>query len=85
MTPVLDDAPLFFSVGEAARLLGRHPRTLRNWRDEGKGPRAVRLGYKWAYRRQDIENYLDGLAETAIRQPACVQAGPPAPGLLRSA
>lgn len=65
MTTILDDASLFLSTAEVARLLGRHPRTLRNWRDEGKGPLAVRLGYKWAYRRADIDAYLDSLAETA--------------------
>jgi hypothetical protein len=64
-TSLLNSAPLFLSTGELARLLGRHPRTLRNWRDEGKGPLAVRLGYKWAYRRQDIDAYLDSLAGTA--------------------
>ena len=64
-TSLLNDASLFLSTGELARLLGRHPRTLRNWRDEGKGPVAVRLGYKWAYRRQDIDAYLDELMAQA--------------------
>jgi Helix-turn-helix domain len=57
--------PDFLTTGEVAQLLRRHPRTLRNWRDEGKGPLAIPLGHKWAYRRADIEAYLDGLVAQA--------------------
>jgi hypothetical protein len=82
---LLNDAPLFLSTGELARLLGRHPRTLRNWRDEGKGPVAVRLGYKWAYRRQDIDAYLDSLTAKTADQPVHTQAKSPAAELARTA
>jgi hypothetical protein len=66
-TSLLNDASLFLSTGELARLLGRHPRTLRNWRDEGKGPVAVRLGYKWAYPRSSVADYIDGLVAQAAQ------------------
>jgi hypothetical protein len=68
MALVLDDAPLFLSAAEVARLLGRHPRTLRNWRVEGKGPHAVRLGHFWAYPRADFDEYLRILVEQAEEQ-----------------
>jgi excisionase family DNA binding protein len=84
-TSLLNDAPLFLTTGEVARLLGRHPRTLRNWRDEGKGPVAVRLGYKWAYRRQDIDAYLDSLTAETADQTVHMQAESPAAELARTA
>ncbi len=55
----------FLSVGEVAHLLGRHPRTLRNWRVEQRGPRAVRLEGYWAYPRADFEAYLSSLTAQA--------------------
>jgi hypothetical protein len=65
MALVLDDAPLFLTVAEVSRLLRRHPRTLRNWRVEQRGPRAVRLEGYWAYPRSDFEAYLDSLTAQA--------------------
>lgn len=66
-----NELPDLLSAAEAARLLRRHPRTLRNWRDEGRGPLAIRLGYKWAYPRVEIDAYLSDLMTQARehRQP----------------
>jgi Helix-turn-helix domain len=59
------------TTGEVAQLLRRHPRTLRNWRDEGVGPLAIPVGHLWAYRRADVDAYLDGLvAQARERQSA---------------
>lgn len=47
---------------EAAELLGISPRTLANWRVQGRGPVYVRIGKKRSpvlYRICDIEDWLD--------------------------
>jgi Helix-turn-helix domain len=66
MALALDDVPLFLSVAEVSRLLRRHPRTLRNWRVEQRGPRAVRLEGYWAYPRADFEAYLSSLTAEMV-------------------
>jgi hypothetical protein len=66
MTTLLDDA-LFLSTAEVARALGRHPRTLRNWRVENTGPIAVKIGHKWAYPRSSVADYIDGLVAGAAQ------------------
>lgn len=48
---------------EAAALLHRHPRTLQRWANLGYGAQPIHLGRKLAYRRQDIVDFLDDLAE----------------------
>ena len=53
------------SPAQAAELLHRHPRTLTRWANLGYGVQPIRLGRKLAYRRQDIERFLDDLAEDA--------------------
>lgn len=55
----------FLTTGEVAQLLRRHPRTLRNWRDEGRGPLAIPVGHKWMYRRVDLDDYVAGLVAQA--------------------
>jgi hypothetical protein len=65
MALVLDDAPLFLSVSQVSQALGRHPRTLRNWRLEGTGPIAIKIGARWAYPRAEVESYLAGLMAQA--------------------
>lgn len=47
---------------EAARMLGISPRTLANWRAQGRGPAYVRLGKSRSpvlYRVGDIESWLE--------------------------
>ena len=50
--PPLDDAG-------AAVVLGCAPRTLPNWRSQGRGPRFIRVGRLIRYRIEDLEEYLD--------------------------
>jgi predicted DNA-binding transcriptional regulator AlpA len=64
----------FLSVKDVARLLGRHPRTLREWRVKGRGPLAVRLGGLWAYPRSDFDTYLQSLTAETAGQPARIEA-----------
>jgi hypothetical protein len=54
----------FLTAAETAQLLRRHPRTLRNWRDKGKGPLAIPVGHKWMYRRVDLDDYVAGLQDS---------------------
>lgn len=45
----------------AAQMLGVSPRTLANWRSEGKGPDYVRLGRRHSavvYRVDDLKDWL---------------------------
>lgn len=47
---------------EAAQMLGINPRTLANWRAQGRGPAYVRLGKSRSpvlYRVGDIESWLE--------------------------
>jgi predicted DNA-binding transcriptional regulator AlpA len=50
---------------EAAEYLGLQPRTLDNWRSQGRGPRYARLGCRIVYRITDLEKYI----ETQIVEP----------------
>lgn len=48
---------------EAANLLKVSPATLKQWRHEKKGPRAVRLGYRTVrYPRYRLDLWLKALA-----------------------
>ena len=43
----------------AAEYLGLHPRTLDNWRSQGRGPRYIRIsGRRIVYRTRDLDEYL---------------------------
>ena len=43
---------------EAARLLGKHPMTLTNWRMWGRGPQYVRQGRRILYRMADLKRWM---------------------------
>ena len=43
---------------EAAALLRKPERTLRQWRYLGRGPSYVRIGNSIRYRRSDLEAYI---------------------------
>lgn len=50
------------SSAEAAWMLGISPRTLANWRAQGRGPVYVRLGKSRSpvlYRVKDVESWLE--------------------------
>jgi excisionase family DNA binding protein len=38
--------------------------TIYKWRGEGKGPRALKVGKHLRFRPEDVEAYLDEMAET---------------------
>lgn len=50
---------------ELAALLGVRPSTVRSWRSRGMGPRYVRIGGGYRYRRIDIDAYLDAGGDAA--------------------
>jgi excisionase family DNA binding protein len=45
---------------EAATLLCISDLTLRKWRWEGKGPRFIKVGRKVAYRKEDLDAFVNG-------------------------
>ncbi|MDK2955674.1 MAG: hypothetical protein PWQ57_1170 [Desulfovibrionales bacterium] len=47
------------NVIETAALLGVSRHTLDHWRSQGLGPRYVALGSRVAYRRQDLNDFLE--------------------------
>lgn len=47
------------STAEAAKVLRLGVATLHRWRKQGKGPAAVRLGYKVYYRPADLERWVE--------------------------
>lgn len=42
---------------QAASFLGVAPKTLANWRSQGRGPRFCRLGRAIAYRQEDLDAF----------------------------
>lgn len=46
------------STEEVAEFLGRPPRTLRQWRYLGEGPRYLKVGATVRYRARDVEAWL---------------------------
>jgi len=49
-----DTRPGLLSVSELAAYLGIPVRTLYNWRQNGTGPKAFRVGKYLRYRREDV-------------------------------
>jgi predicted DNA-binding transcriptional regulator AlpA len=43
---------------EAARVLGKHPQELSDWRHQGRGPAYVKMGRSVRYRRTDIAAFI---------------------------
>ena len=48
--------------GEAARALGCDPSTLRRWRSYHQGPQALRIGKRYYYSRQMLEQWVKALS-----------------------
>ncbi|MGW2546123.1 helix-turn-helix transcriptional regulator [Kitasatospora sp. NPDC001574] len=51
----------YLTTEETAALIGICPKTLRNWRSQGKGPRPIRLGRiggRVRYRLADVGTFL---------------------------
>jgi hypothetical protein len=56
------------STEEVAEVLGRPPRTLRQWRYLGVGPKYLKVGAAVCYRPGDVEGWLRAQErEAAIR------------------
>lgn len=51
------------SVKEAADYLGVKPATIYDWRTDGKGPRAVKVGRLVKFRETDLNAFIDASAE----------------------
>jgi len=67
-TTIYDQAPqglinedVLYSTRDAARFLGRSPRTLEHWRRHGLGPRVTRLHTRALplYRGRDLREAMD--------------------------
>ncbi|MCC6789098.1 MAG: helix-turn-helix domain-containing protein [Hyphomonadaceae bacterium] len=43
---------------QAASFLGVAPKTLANWRSQGKGPKFCRLGRAIGYRQEDLDVFV---------------------------
>lgn len=57
---VYDIVPEVISVPEAAIFLSLQPRTLDNWRSQGRGPTFIKLpGGAIRYRVKDLRNWLN--------------------------
>ena len=56
--PVPKDSPRWLTLGEAARLLGVHPTTLRRWSDQGEVPYLRTPGGHRRFLREDLEVFL---------------------------
>ena len=50
---------LIYTRDQTAELLGITPETLNRWRWSGRGPRALHLGKRVHYHRDDIVAWLD--------------------------
>lgn len=64
---------------QAASFLGVAPKTLANWRSQGKGPRFCRLGRTIAYRQEDLDAFavsnLVNVASAGDVRTAAVRGG----------
>ena len=59
---VQEELPPFLTRKEAARLLGRRPKTLANWASTGVGPPFLRFGRRVLYRSEDLLRWLQAQA-----------------------
>jgi len=50
---------------QVADLLGLAPKTLRNWRTQGLGPVAHKLGNRVRYRAEDVVDWLGDCRESS--------------------
>lgn len=60
MSHQTSDAHARFTVSEAANYVGVAKSTLDKMRQEGRGPRYVKLGTRVYYRGPDLDQYLEG-------------------------
>lgn len=60
--PGMQDEELY-TIDELAARLKVKPSTVRGWRRDGKGPRAVMVGGAVRYRPEAVKEWLDSLEE----------------------
>jgi Helix-turn-helix domain len=56
-----------FSEHEAARELRQSVRTVRLWRQQGKGPNWIKIGRKIFYSRTALLSWISGLEHKPVR------------------
>jgi predicted DNA-binding transcriptional regulator AlpA len=49
----------YLTTEEAAKILGMHPGTLKNWRSQGLGPKFCKPQGAVRYRLSDIDDWMD--------------------------
>ena len=54
-----------YKIGQASKMLGVHPNTLRRWRKEGK-IKAVKVGRDWVYPEEEILRLLQMERDNAV-------------------
>jgi DNA-binding transcriptional MerR regulator len=59
MTTAVVDEPLW-TIQQLSDFLQVPVKSLRRWREEGNGPRGLRVGKHLRYRRGDVMQWLDG-------------------------
>ena len=59
----------FLTLDQTAAELGIHVVTLKRWKARRYGPRPVRVGARWYYKRDDWRTFFDGADEPAGRKP----------------
>lgn len=47
------------SIDDVMRITGKSRQTLASWRFYGKGPKFVKLGHSVAYKRTDLDRWID--------------------------
>ena len=57
----------FLTLDQTAAELGIHVVTLKRWKARRYGPRPVRVGARWYYRRDDWREFFDGADKPAGR------------------
>ena len=62
MTTILSE---YLSKAEAAKQLGKQPRTLDRWHTERRGPKRYKIGRTVYYKRSDLLEWLERCAEEA--------------------
>lgn len=54
----------FLTARQAAKAIGVHVRTLKNWKASGYGPGHFHIGKRLFYRRTDVLAWLQRISET---------------------
>lgn len=63
-SPVGSSDELLMTTPQAAAYLQVHPSTLANWRKAGFGPRFVRFGAHFRYRKGDVDTWFEDQRQT---------------------